>query len=150
MLNLSKEEIKSIAGDLECGFRCFVHRETGESINIPDEMKNYGIENEAFIEEQEKLDEDFTSYFEIEPLESRDSFEIMAAFTEQLKGDERLKNKLINALEKKHPFRNFKLIIDYSGPYRQQWFDFKNAKMIKWVQDKLNLGGLWQEENGGI
>lgn len=27
---MTKEQIKDIAGNLECGFKCFVHRRTGD------------------------------------------------------------------------------------------------------------------------
>ncbi len=38
--------------------------------------------------------------------------------------------KLTNSIENT-TFREFKLVIDNSGDFRQQWFDFKN----KWQQD---------------
>jgi len=41
--------------------------------------------------------------------------ELWQDFAEQLQGDDKLK----------HPFRHFKFIIDNSGQYRQQWFEFK-------------------------
>jgi hypothetical protein len=69
-------------------------------------------------------------------MESRDSFDLMADFTESVDSRE-LRDSLINALNKKHPFRNFKWVVDNSGPYRQKWFDFKNQSLIEWVEKKL-------------
>ena len=40
--------------------------------------------------------------------------------------DGRLQQKLINALNKKRPFANFKYIIDNSV-YRQDWFDYRQT-----------------------
>ena len=50
--------------------------------------------------------------------------------------DEQLKQKLIYALNRNKPFRNFKYEIDYSDEYRQRWFDFKNRKYFEWVEEK--------------
>lgn len=54
----------------------------------------------------------------------------MSEFTEQLT-DNNLQSRLLDALRKKKPFREFKFVIDSSGDFRQMWFDFKN----KWQQD---------------
>ena len=69
---------------------------------------------EAWSEEEEKLENDFGIYTEIEQPQSSDNFRILENFTEQLKGNGSLRNKLLRALNNKHPFRNFKLIIDNS------------------------------------
>jgi short-subunit dehydrogenase involved in D-alanine esterification of teichoic acids len=70
-------------------------------------------------------------------MESYESFEIMADFAENVDSRE-LRASLINALNKKHPFQNFKWIVDNSGLYRQKWFDFKNQRLIEWVEEKLD------------
>ena len=62
----------------------------------------------------------------------------MADFAENVDSI-KLRESLINALNKKHPFQNFKWIIDNSGPYRQKWFDFKNQRLIEWVKDQLEI-----------
>lgn len=59
MLVFTKGKIKEIAEQLELGFRCFVHRQTGEIISIPDTLKNHYIDPESWEEEQEKLDNNF-------------------------------------------------------------------------------------------
>ena len=41
-------------------------------------------------------------------------------------------------LSKKKPFREFKFVIDNSGAYRQEWFDFKNRKLEEFVRNRLN------------
>ena len=35
-VNLTKEQIKEIAGEMEMGFRCFYNPETGEVKSMPD------------------------------------------------------------------------------------------------------------------
>ena len=93
---------------------------------------------EAWSDEMEKIDNNFTDYVEIEQMESHDSFVIMADFVETLSDSDKLKDKLIDALNKKKPFREFKFVIDNSGIYRQKWFDYKNERMQKWVTDRFN------------
>jgi hypothetical protein len=62
----------------------------------------------------------------------------MEQFTETLPDSNSLKNRLINALNKRKPFREFKFVIDNSGDYREQWFDFKKQKLEEWVREKID------------
>jgi hypothetical protein len=136
-LKLTDEQVKEIADQLDCGFRCFIHRQTAELIILPDTLRHPDMDTDAWEDEQEKLDNNFDAYFEIDQLESKDSFEIMADFTEQLDDTIKLKSLLIKSLNKKKPFREFNFVIHNSGVYRQQWFDFKNTRLKMWVKDRL-------------
>jgi hypothetical protein len=136
MINITKDQIKEIAEHLDCGNRCYINKETGEIVTTPDFDSGYSDE-ELWADVLNELDENWEKYVEIERLESHDSFNIMADFAESTDSRE-LRDSLINALNKKHPFRNFKWVVDNSGPYRQRWFDFKNQRLIKWVENKLD------------
>ncbi len=138
MTSFSQEQIKEIAEQLDCGFRCFLNKNNNELMFVPDFDKFTSMDTEFFEEDLEKLDNNFQDYLEIEALTSRDSFQIMAKFVDNIDDTNNIKNKLINALNKKKPFREFNFVIDNSGEYRQQWFDFKNGKLKEWVQDKLD------------
>jgi len=137
MTTLTEEQIKEIAQELDCGNKCFVHKKTNELIFIPDTNRNPTMDSELFEEEMEKIDNNFDDYNVIETLESSESFEIMADFTEQLEDNNKLKTKLTNALSNKKPFREFKVIIDESGAYRQKWFDFREIKLEEVVRNRL-------------
>lgn len=137
MVTLTDEQIKEIAEQLDCGFTCFWNKENGELIFIPDSMKYPDMDTEVWADELEKLDSNPEDYREIEPLEPSDSFKIMKAFVYTLNDSNSLKNKLIAALNKRHPFRNFKFLVDNSGEYRQKWFDFKNQELIQRVRDRI-------------
>lgn len=137
MINLSIDQIKEIADQLDCGNRCYVNKETGAIVNTPDFDSGYSDE-ELWADVLNELDENWDKYVEIDRLESHDSFNIMADFAENTDSSE-LRNSLINALNKKHPFRNFKWVIDNSGPYRQKWLEFKNLRLIEWVKDRLEV-----------
>ncbi len=137
MSTLTEEQIKQIADELDCGFRCFWNKRNGELIFIPDELRHAGIEMEAWEDDIEKIDANSTDFHEIDQLETRDSFKIMAAFAESLEDSNNLKTRLIYALNRNKPFREFKFIIDNSGEYRQQWFDFKARRLQEWVVERL-------------
>lgn len=137
MAALTDKQIKEISGQLDCGFKCFWNRQTNELLFIPDTDRFPESGNEIFDEDIEKLENNFGDYDEIEPMQSRDAFEIMVGFTEQLADNNRLKNKLIFALNSKKPFREFNYVIDNSVEYRAEWFDFKNEKLKEWVLRKI-------------
>jgi hypothetical protein len=65
----------------------------------------------------------------------------MADFVETV-DNEKLRESLIQALDRPKPFRNFKFTIDNSGPYRDKWFKFKDKKLIEWVESQLQEKGL--------
>jgi len=137
MESLTKEQIKEIAEQLNCGFRCFWHKTNRDFVFVPDTLRYPDIDIDAWNDEMEKLDNNFNDYREIAQLGSSDSFEIMADFVGTLSDSNRLKVKLIDALNKKKPFLEFKFVIDNSGEFRQRWFDFKNLRIQQWVKDRF-------------
>jgi hypothetical protein len=137
MIKLTKDQIKVIADYLDSGLKCYVNKETGKIIYTPDFDSGYSDE-ELWAEDMNELEENWDSYFAIEKMESHESFEIMADFAESVDNRE-LRDNLIRALDKKHPFRNFKWVVDNSGPYRQKWFDFKKQKLIEWVNNQIEV-----------
>ena len=137
MVKITKEQIKEIAEQLDCGNRCYINKETGDIKTTPDFDNGYADE-ELWADVLEELEENWDKYIQIEKMESHESFEKMADFAENVDSRE-LRDGLINALNKKHPFQKFKWVVDNSGPYRQKWFDFKNQRLIEWVKDQLEI-----------
>ena len=136
MISLTKDQIKEIAEQLDCGMRCYIDKETGAIQTTPD-FDNWYTDDELWTNVLNELEENWDKYVEIERMESHNSFDSMADFAESVDSRE-LRDSLINALNKKHPFRNFKWVVDNSGKYRQKWFDFKNQRLIEWVEKKLD------------
>lgn len=145
MLTFTKEQIKEISEQLDCGFRAFYHKQNGELIFVPNEDKFDSMDTDAWQEEQDKLDANFTDYQEVDAMDSNESFRVMADFAEQIT-DRKLQGELIHALEKKKPFREFKFVIDNSGEYRQHWFDYKNKRQFEWTEEQLNLKSSSDDE----
>jgi Uncharacterised protein family (UPF0158) len=138
MLTFTKQQIKEIADQLDCGFRAFYHKQSGELIFVPNTEKHPNMDTEAWEDELDKLDENYLDYKQIEAMESSDSFNLMEDFAEEM-SDARLQGKLFTALNRKHPFREFKFVIDNSGEYRNAWFEFKNKRYFEWVENQINL-----------
>jgi hypothetical protein len=138
MPTLTEQQIKEIADQIQIGNRSFWHKKTNELLFVPDFLDNPYFDTDLFDEELENLENNFLDYVEIEKPNSSDSFEFMVNFTEQLDDNEKLKNQLIKSLNKKKPFREFKFVIDNSGAYRQQWFDYKEEQLRKWVIKKFD------------
>ena len=137
MINLTKDQIKEIAEQLDCGMRCYINKETGEIKTVLNFESWQTDDREPWEDVLNDLEENWDKYVEIDRMESHESFEIMADFAENVDSRE-LRESLINALNRKHPFQNFKWVVDNSGPYCQKWFDFKNQKLIDWVEKKLD------------
>lgn len=130
MNNTTTKNIKEIAEQLDCGFRAYIHKKTRQLLFVPNENSLPDIELDSWNEELEQLENNHTDYYEIEKWTTSDAFEIMKEFAEQLT-EKNLQSRLFIALKKNKPFRKFKFVINNSGDFRQQWFDFKN----KWQQD---------------
>ena len=133
-----QEQIREVAQQFDCRNCCYWNKKTGELIFTPDFDENIYAEKEFYEEELAELENNWGDYVEIEKPHSKDSFEIMVSFAEQLDDSNQLKNKLFIALDKKKPFREFKFVVDNSGKYRQEWFDFKNMQIEKWVIERFN------------
>src|ERR1051326_4938320 len=133
MSSLSADQIRDIAQDLDCGFICYVNVETGEHVTIPKDYDLYDVK--AFDEEVKLVKKHRKNYREIEPPMSGESFRIMKNFIYSLpETAHELKAKLVKAMNMHKPFHNFKNVIDDSGEYRDQWFAFKNQRLIEFVK----------------
>lgn len=132
---LSKEAIQRVVDELQCGLRVFYHKETFDLVFVPD-MDLYPEMEEFWQEDLDKLEKYADDYMEIDPMPSSIGFSTMEDFAEQVH-DKFLQQKLLDALNRKGPFSNFKFVIDNSGHFRQLWFDFKAIRYMEWVERQL-------------
>jgi hypothetical protein len=137
MINLTQSILKDIAEELEMGMRAFIHKETHKLIYVPDENKFDAIDFEPWEEDLEHLEEYIHEYFEIEKWSSHEGYNMMLEFAEQLESDNPLQDQLIEALNKKKPFREFNFIIHDSGDFREEWFAFKSTWQQNYVERQL-------------
>jgi hypothetical protein len=140
MSTLDQHQIKEIAEQLDCGNRAFCHKITGELIFIPDTGRFPDMDLDVFDEGMDRLEEHGDEFVEIESMRSGDAYRVMADFADQVT-NRRLQASLLDALGGRGPFAAFKQVIDNSGAYREQWFDFKNGQYIDWVARQV---AAWQ------
>jgi hypothetical protein len=136
MIQLSKDQIKSIAGDLEMGMKCYCNLETSEIITLPDFDNNH-VDEELWEKDITKLNKDFHRYVTIEGMSSHKAFKVMMEFVDTI-ADHKLRERLIYMMDKPHPFRNFKNEIQDSFNYREKWNKFREEKTIEWVESQIN------------
>ncbi|WP_430816834.1 UPF0158 family protein [Carboxylicivirga sp. RSCT41] len=132
----TEKQIKEIAEYLDCGMRCYFNKKTGEVKHILNFDSWESDYEEPWQEDIDEIEKNHQNYMEFEAMPSRDLFNLMVDFTDSI-DDLKLKERLIRALNKPKPFRNFKWEVDNSGDYRQQWFDFKSMRYISYVEKQL-------------
>lgn len=131
-----EELIKEIAELLDIQEVVFLHKETHEILAYPiadgptDEEFDY-IEQEVM----EVINADPDSYTRFDPLNSRESFQMMEDFVETIK-NERLRTRLIDAISIKKPFRNFRNAVEDEG-ILDDWYAYKDAYLQMYVRDRL-------------
>lgn len=135
MIKIPDEIIKEIAEELDCGMLCYYNTKKNELYTIIDYDTAYG-DTELWEDVQKEIDENISDCILFEKMESHEAFEVMADFTQSL-DNLILQEQLLNALNNRKPFQNFKWRIDNSGEYRQQWFDFKNSRYIEYVKEQI-------------
>ena len=126
--------IKEIAELLECGFICFLHIEN-KTIESYLETDDFFFEDNPWQEVMDKIDSDYDNYIKITKMDSTQSFQVMERFTDQIDSDY-FREKLVNALNRRKPFSNFKYLVEQSE-YRQAWFDYRLDKNIEWVKEQI-------------
>ena len=118
MIALNNEQISEIAESLDMGMNCYLNLRSGEIKITIDDDSLIGEEKELWADYIREIEENHEDYFAFDRMNSNESFGVMADFAESI-DDETIKRKLMNALNKSKPFRNFKWIIDNSGDYRE-------------------------------
>lgn len=136
MIVLSDLQIKDIAENLDIGLKCYVNKKTGNVIEIPDELRFGEIDQENWEDVIKELNENYDDYFEIDSIDTHDSFNIMHDFVEQISNNE-IKQKFVYALDKPKPFKNFKYELDYHDEIREEWFKFKLNRIIDHVTNEI-------------
>lgn len=136
MIKLTDEQIKEIAEWLDVGMKCYYNKQTGEIKNILNFDNWMGADEELWEEDINEIEENWENYIEFDAMTSDYSFRVMADFIDTV-DNSKLQQRLVDALNRRKPFQNFKWISDNSGKYRQQWFDYKNIRYIEWVADQL-------------
>lgn len=135
-MKLSPTQIKEIAEHLELGMRCLVNKETGEIADLLDWDDIYYDPIEEEEERRQKILADWSDYVDIEKPSSREAFRYMAGFVEGMP-EGAMKTRLVNALNGRKPFRNFKDQLYFEDEVREKWFKYQKQALIEYVIDFL-------------
>lgn len=136
-IELTDQQIKEIADELDNGMKVFLNKETKEIKKIFDAEDNIYEDDTEREEQLREIESDFDKYLVFEKMSSGESYNVMKEFIDTVK-DKELRKNLDLGLSLSNPFRNFMDIIDGAGNYKQLWFEFKNLKSIEYVKDKLD------------
>ena len=136
-MQVSKEKLVEISGELEMKMKCFIHRQTQELVTFPDELLFGYIDEDDWIQETNKVNSNPEAYIEIERMTAFESFQVMEDFANNIK-DNWISRQLIEALEGKKPFAHFNHCIhNMPDHYKKAWFSFRQEKMIEFIQQQL-------------
>ena len=140
-MKLSDEQIDSIAQEVDMGMDVYLHKETSETVIIPnDSLLDYG-DSELWEEDIRKVEDHRDEYLIIEDMSSREGYGVMEDFVNQIE-DESIQTVLEVMLSNAKPFRNFKNTLPRYPEVRQQWFDFKKERKKQWVRDQIEAADL--------
>jgi Uncharacterised protein family (UPF0158) len=104
---------------------------------------------------QGELERDPERYLHIEPIPSREGFGIMGSFVADIPPGP-ARNRLLAALDGRHPFREFKSVLLAFPALRAQWFRYHDERMRSlaevWLSDhELNAAlGPGLTSNRGV
>jgi hypothetical protein len=134
-----RDIVRRIADGLSANCICYFNPDTLEVEDIFKDLLDERI-FEAEEEDEESSENEFNLTFmkwdkciRIEPLESRESYEIMEKFVNQLNPD-RETDRLQQAISGHKPFANFNHQI-HNSKYRDDWFAFRQKELEKYVVD---------------
>ena len=133
--------VHDIAEMIDCGHICFLNPETMEHIDIPQHVFDSGDNREFYDDDLDKIDTEWAHFIRIEPPDSNEGFRIMEDFAEVIIPEGKLKHQIIDALNRKKPFQNFKWLIEGSE-YREEWFKFKKTRLEEYVREILYANEL--------
>ncbi|MGM0573392.1 MAG: UPF0158 family protein [Bacteroidota bacterium] len=131
-MKLTEQQVTEISENLQLGFTACINLDTGEVKYVVDE-NTFPDAREMYQEEFEEIDE-WESIAELTEMPSYEAFRIMEDFAYRV--DDDFHEELLDALQRRRPFANFKELVEASG-YREEWFEYKDQRYIDYVEKAL-------------
>jgi uncharacterized protein YktA (UPF0223 family) len=139
MNKITEKQLKELAEHLSCRETCYLNKKTGEILSIPqdilDDLHPYLDEDSPVMKELRLIKEQPENYLVFEPMRSNESYRVMVDFLDEIPPGE-LYDRIVDALEKNRPFRQFKDIVEGSA-YRKRWFAFLHEKNVEYARSML-------------
>ncbi|SMG47968.1 Uncharacterised protein family (UPF0158) [Marivirga sericea] len=133
-MKISEKHIAEIADLLDMGQVCYVHKQTDELLHHTD-PDSLHFDPDQWKDIILSIKKDREAFIKFDPLDSRDSYNVMSNFAHSIK-DMSISEKLLDTLARPKPFQNFKHQIQYLN-YTDDWHQFKQAAMIDWVRQQI-------------
>lgn len=131
--------VREVADTIDAGMICYINPDTLEMEVVPAGLINdpydFVMSTGYSLKDYDLKHHKWKKCITIEPLQSRESFQIREKFIDQIE-DNILRKKVIYALQHRHPFARFKELVEYSE-YRQKWFDFKQKQLEEYVWKEI-------------
>ncbi len=130
--------INEVAQNIQMGdLEVYLHKKSLEIITIlpeeiMDEMEDE-MEDETWKEDFNKVNENPSDYIHFSKMNTREAFQIMEDFVEEVVSDKNMENIILHALSQSKPFRRFKDIVEVSN-YREKWFAFQQSRYEDYVR----------------
>ncbi|MES2328776.1 MAG: UPF0158 family protein [Bacteroidota bacterium] len=135
-IQISENQLKEIAELLDCGMICFYHRENKELEYYPDPFKQYDVDEEAWGEVMDKVEENYQDYLRFEPMSGTDAFRVMEDFVATIPS-QHIQYALMQVLSRRKPFQGFNHLLLQYPHLREQWFVYKSDQYIKFVREQI-------------
>lgn len=104
--------------------------ETGQIVAVSDLFDDEGRQS------QDEIEENPERYRYIEPIDSNESFRMMARFVDSLPEGE-AQRLLAKSLQRRSPFRNFKDDLYEFPDVQNQWYKFHNEQLVQMAKEWL-------------
>ncbi len=104
--------------------------ETGQIVEVSDLLDNEDQQS------QDEIEENTERYHYIEPIDSDESYRMMARFVDSLPEGE-AQRVLAKSLQRRSPFRNFKDDLYEFPDVQNQWYKFHNEQLVQMAGESL-------------
>lgn len=138
-MDYPQEIISNIAREIDMGMICYLNTDTMELHSVLGSSYDAyagGDYDDIYKQVYDKVNT-WEHRICIEPLQSWESFKIMERFIQEvIPANNVLKDTLDKAISRRHPFGNFKFLIEGSS-FRQNWFEFKQQQLEIYARSLL-------------
>ncbi|WMJ73013.1 UPF0158 family protein [Cytophagaceae bacterium ABcell3] len=136
LIELTPQQIKVIAEDIDSGFQCFYNFRTKEAKSFVKPHELFSSDYYIVDGDLKEIEDNPENYYEFRTVSSRDIYIFMEEFAVHV-SDEDLQDKLLDALNMPKPFRNFKSELEEYDVFYDQWQEFKNKKIMKHLEKQI-------------
>lgn len=141
-MTLTEAQVKELSENLQVGYTVYINLDSGEIKYLIDGDK-FPDAREMFEQELNEIDT-WDHVAELREMPSFESFRVMEDFAYMVDAD--LYGDLMNALDRKKPFVNFRELVE-SSDYREEWFKYRNQRYLEYTESLLREEDVKFESN---